>query len=312
MLDSIATSCGYAAASPPVRRFARLSLGVAMCAAAAACGGGDDNDLLNFANVTTAKLGVAKFTQKLVLTLTGQKLGQDLLVTSSNCDGIARSSTAPYISTDAISYYTCTLTQLGAGTVSVLRVSDNVPMAALDFTVPTPAVTLSVSQSGIAKADIVVTLDPTKAPITVSNFLAYVNAGFYDGTVFHRALVNMVAQGGGFTLAADNTTLTQKTTGLRAPIALEVGNGLSNVQWTIAMARTSDPASATSQFFLNVVNNAAAFDPSSSTAGYAVFGSITSGTATAAALAAACSSPVTGAECVPSPVLTITKALQSS
>jgi len=291
-------------------RPSRLVLGVVTCLSLAACGGGDD-DLTSFANVTTSRLSAAKYSQKLVLTLTGQKLGQDLQVTAANCNGIARSSTAPYVSTDAISYYTCSLDNLGPGSISVLRVSDNVSMAQLSFTVPTPVVTLSVSQSGTAKADVVVTLDPAKAPATVANFLGYVNAGFYDSTVFHRALVNMVAQGGGFTLAADGT-MTQKTTGLRSPIALEVGKGLSNVQWTIAMARTADPASATSQFFFNVVNNAAAFDPSGSNAGYAVFGSITAGTATAAAVAAACTSAVTGAECVPAPAVTITKAVQSS
>jgi cyclophilin family peptidyl-prolyl cis-trans isomerase len=291
-------------------RPARLLLGAVACLSAVACGGGDD-DLTSFANVTTSKLSAAKYGQKLVLTLTGQKLGQDLQVTAANCSGIARSSTAPYVSTHAISYYTCTPDNVGPGSISVLRMSDEVSMAQLTFTVPTPAVTLSVSQSGVAKTDIVVTLDPVRAPVTVANFLAYVNAGFYDGTVFHRALVNMVAQGGGFTLASDGT-MAQKTTGLRSPIALEVGKGLSNVQWTIAMARTADPASATSQFFFNVVNNAAAFDPSGGNAGYAVFGNITGGTATAAAIAAACTSAVTGAECVPAPAVTITKAVQSS
>jgi len=119
--------------------------------------------------------------------------------------------------------------------------------------------------------DIVVQLDPAKAPKTVENFLAYVQAGHYDGTVFHRVIDGFMIQGGGFT--AD---MAQKPT--RAPIPLEAGNGLKNDKYTIAMARTSIPNSATSQFFINVKDNAMLNAPSPDGHGYAVFGKVVGGT----------------------------------
>jgi len=119
--------------------------------------------------------------------------------------------------------------------------------------------------------DIVVELDADKAPKTVENFVAYVKAGQYNGTIFHRVIPTFMIQGGGMT--AD---MKEKPT--RAPIPLESRNGLSNVRGTVAMARTSDPNSATAQFFINVKDNdrldaANARDGN----GYAVFGKVVSG-----------------------------------
>lgn len=118
--------------------------------------------------------------------------------------------------------------------------------------------------------DILLELDPDKAPKTVENFLQYVQDKHYDGTVFHRVISNFMIQGGGFT--AD---LQQKAT--RAPIALEANNGLKNDRGTVAMARTQFPNSATSQFFINVVDNAALNAPSPDGYGYAVFGKVVAG-----------------------------------
>ena len=119
--------------------------------------------------------------------------------------------------------------------------------------------------------DIVVQLDPAKAPKTVENFLSYVKDKTYDGTVFHRVINGFMIQGGGFT--AD---MQQKPT--RAPIPLEAANGLKNDTYTIAMARTGDPNSATAQFFINVKNNDMLNAPSPDGHGYAVFGKVVSGT----------------------------------
>lgn len=119
---------------------------------------------------------------------------------------------------------------------------------------------------------ITVELDPAKAPKTVENFLSYVKSGFYNGTIFHRVIPGFMIQGGGFT-----PDFQKKPT--RAPIVNEASNGLSNVRGTIAMARTSLPDSATSQFFINVADNQF-LDYSAPTmqgAGYAVFGHVTSG-----------------------------------
>jgi peptidyl-prolyl cis-trans isomerase B (cyclophilin B) len=112
-------------------------------------------------------------------------------------------------------------------------------------------------------------LDSEKAPISTANFVEYVRAGHYDGTVFHRVISNFMIQGGGYT--AD---LNQKPT--RAPIQNEWKNGLKNVRGSVAMARTSDPDSATSQFFINVVDNGFLDQPRDGAA-YAVFGMVSKG-----------------------------------
>ncbi|WP_370681798.1 peptidylprolyl isomerase [Comamonas sp. GB3 AK4-5] len=118
--------------------------------------------------------------------------------------------------------------------------------------------------------DIVLELNPSAAPKTVENFLLYVNDKHYDGTVFHRVMDGFMIQGGGFT--AD---LQQKPT--RAPIPLEAKNGLKNDKYTIAMARTGNPNSATAQFFINVANNDSLNAPKPDGYGYAVFGKVVEG-----------------------------------
>jgi len=141
------------------------------------------------------------------------------------------------------------------------------------------AAALSASGTALAQkvrlstsaGDIVVELDAAKAPKSVANFLQYVKAGHYDGTIFHRVIANFMIQGGGMT--AD---MKEKDT--RPPIPLESKNGLMNQRGTIAMARTPDPNSATAQFFINVKDNgfldqAQARDGN----GYAVFGKVIEG-----------------------------------
>jgi len=130
-----------------------------------------------------------------------------------------------------------------------------------------PRVLLSTSHG-----DIILELDQEKAPISSENFLAYAADGHFDGTIFHRVIPGFMIQGGGFT--AD---MRQKST--KAPIANEADNGLKNGRGTIAMARTSDPHSATSQFFINLTDNAF-LDHKGKTPqgwGYAVFGEVVEG-----------------------------------
>lgn len=119
----------------------------------------------------------------------------------------------------------------------------------------------------------VVELDSIKAPKTTANFLNYVNSGFYNGTIFHRVIDGFMIQGGGFT-----PDLVQKPT--NAPVASEAQNGLKNQTYTIAMARTSDPDSATAQFFINVKDNEGLNYPNAMGNGYTVFGKVISGTQT--------------------------------
>lgn len=120
--------------------------------------------------------------------------------------------------------------------------------------------------------DIKLELYPDKAPATVANFVSYVNAGHYNGTIFHRVIGNFMIQGGGF-----DKDMQQKPT--QAPIKNEANNGLKNDAGTIAMARTQDPHSASSQFFINVVNNDFLNYKSENVQGwgYAVFGKVVDG-----------------------------------
>ncbi len=115
----------------------------------------------------------------------------------------------------------------------------------------------------------VLELDPGKAPVTVANFLAYLDSGFFDGTIFHRVIPDFMIQGGGF--AAD---MSQKPT--KPPIKNEADNGLENDTWTVAMARTSVKDSATAQFFINLKDNDF-LNHGGRDFGYAVFGKVTGG-----------------------------------
>jgi peptidyl-prolyl cis-trans isomerase B (cyclophilin B) len=131
-----------------------------------------------------------------------------------------------------------------------------------------PIVELHIAQHGV----ITIELDAEKAPLSAANFLSYVNKGHYNNTVFHRVIPGFMVQGGGF-----EPGMTQKSTD--APIANEANNGLKNDTYTLAMARTSDPHSATAQFFINVSNNGFLNHtaPSAQGWGYAVFGKVIKG-----------------------------------
>jgi cyclophilin family peptidyl-prolyl cis-trans isomerase len=116
----------------------------------------------------------------------------------------------------------------------------------------------------------VIELDSKKAPKSVDNFVKYVNEGFYNGTIFHRVIPGFMIQGGGFNAAMEQKAAPRK-------VENEASNGLKNDRWTIAMARTSDPHSASSQFFINHQDNAALNHPGSDGWGYTVFGKLTQG-----------------------------------
>jgi cyclophilin family peptidyl-prolyl cis-trans isomerase len=121
------------------------------------------------------------------------------------------------------------------------------------------------------QGDFSIELNEEKAPITVKNFLNYVEKGFFTGTIFHRVIDGFMIQGGGF-----DKDMMQKETD--ATIKNEANNGLKNAPYTIAMARTSDPDSASSQFFINVANNSFLDYPGQDGAGYCVFAKVVSGT----------------------------------
>jgi len=297
-------------------------LRAALCSTAAATmiagcggdGGGVGTDPLHSGGstptVSSAVAGTAMYGKSLVLTLVGTNLDQGISVAATGCDGVAM-----YVSSSGATaaQYACTVSAVGSGQFVVTGTGGGATLATTTFNVPAPQVTLDFSNGAGVAGEIVLTLAPDKAPITVRNFLSYVNSGFYVGTVFHRVSPGFVVQGGGYSAPLDANTQNLKST--NAPIALEVGTGLSNTQWTIAMARTNDSASATSQFFINLADNSGSLDPNPLTAGYAVFGSVTSGSTNVTAIAG---SPCTAiplflptGECTPTPNMVILSAMQT-
>jgi cyclophilin family peptidyl-prolyl cis-trans isomerase len=147
---------------------------------------------------------------------------------------------------------------------------------------------------------ITLALDKAKAPITVDNFVKYVEAGFYNGTIFHRVIDGFMIQGGGFT-----RDMQEKPT--QAPIQNEGTNGLTNDAYTIAMARRPDPNSATAQFFINAKDNLS-LNASGGNPGYAVFGKVTAGKETVDKIRKVATGSKGGHQNVPNDAVVIEKA----
>ena len=185
---------------------------------------------------------------------------QGLKVNIPNCAG-----QTPVYSTSTEFAVRCFLNTTGDLNVQVTNAA-GAPIYAKTLTVPALRVSLDTSMGKI-----VAELNPTAAPITVNNFLGYALTGFYTNTLFHRVIPGFVIQGGGFV-----SGLTPQT-GAGSPITLESNKGLSNLRGTLAMARTSDPNSATSQFYFNLADNTSLDYKSADNPGYAVFGKIVEG-----------------------------------
>jgi len=135
-----------------------------------------------------------------------------------------------------------------------------------------PRVELEIACGEEVWGTIVLELDAEAAPGTVENFVRYVEDGYYDNTIFHRVIPNFMIQGGGYTAPGK-----EKSAGLRPPVRNESSSGLKNFRGTIAMARTNDPHSATSQFFINVADNDFLDHPGSDGWGYCAFGKVLTG-----------------------------------
>ena len=146
-------------------------------------------------------------------------------------------------------------------------------------------------------------LDAEKAPLTVKNFLDYASSGFYDGTIFHRVIDGFMIQGGGFVSGMEQKAV-------KAPIQNEAANGLKNDMYTVAMARTSDPHSATAQFFINVKDNSFLNHtaPNANGYGYCVFGKVVEGKEVVDAIRKAKTGKRSGFQDVPLDDVIITKA----
>ena len=158
--------------------------------------------------------------------------------------------------------------------MKLIRIVTAILLAAL-FALPVHAASTTQGKTKMVKLHtnhgiITIQLDTEKAPISSKNFLDYVNAGFYSNVVFHRVIPNFMIQGGGF-----EPGMKQKP--VNAAIRNEAANGLKNEQYTIAMARTGDPHSATAQFFINTKNNSFLDHPGQDGWGYCVFGKVVEG-----------------------------------
>lgn len=276
----------------------------------AACGGGGDGPApIPTVSSVSVVPGSAKYGQDVVIAVTGTDVDQALFVSSAACyGGVYLSTSRPYESNSATAYYRCRIRFLGTGLVTVGRVLDNVALGSATFTVPSPQVSMTASD-GVNNATMVFTLFPGNAPLTVNNFLNYVNSGFYLGTIFHRVGNSLgIIQGGGYQPLTVGTAPVLKANNT-PPIALEA-TGLSNQQWSLAMARGDAPDSATSQFFINVVNNPLLDGR------YAVFGTVNADASRDAVTyidTAPCTGAflaTTGSECAPVPNLIITAATQ--
>jgi cyclophilin family peptidyl-prolyl cis-trans isomerase len=246
-------------------------------------------------NIATSNL---KYNQTAVLTLSGDPQISALKITADKCSGM----TLDAVSAAATRTARCMVTGTGALKFTVTNTSGATTFYTQTVSVPEPQVTMVTSLGTV-----VMELNPTAAPITVKNLLAYVNQNpsFYNGTLFHRVIPGFMAQGGGFT-----TGMIEKT-GLSPAIKLESQNGLLNVRGSVAMARTSVADSATSQFFVNLVDNSFLNYANANSPGYAVFGKVISGMDVIDQMATKPTQTVNANQNVPVTDITITSASQT-
>jgi peptidyl-prolyl cis-trans isomerase A (cyclophilin A) len=226
-----------------------------------ACGGKSSTPV-DLASVSSVTIDQVAYRKTMTMTINGQHLDQGINVNNPGCLNLTE--VAGGSATQRT--FTCKIIAVGNFIATITNTAGaGLYYASLSSLLSAPPqVTMNTSMGTI-----VVELNPAKAPITVDNFLDYVETGFYNNLIFHRVQANYLIQGGGYT-----ANLTQPTT--LAPINLEA-SGLSNTRGTIGMARTAAANSATSQFYFNVIDNSAAFDISATNTGYTVFGTIVSG-----------------------------------
>lgn len=269
--------------------------GVMLTASAAllltACGGGSGI----MPKVTAVKAQTLQYGRTATLLLGGRDMRLSMVVdTGGRCTNPSFASS----STTELMVFNCTVVAAGDMPV-VVKTDTGEVIHSTTLTVPKPQVTMLTS-----KGNITLELDPAAAPVTVNNFLGYVQRGFYKDTLFHRVIAGFVVQGGGYT-----TGLVKKT-GQLDPIALESNNGLLNQRGTVAMARTNDPNSATSEFFVNLVDNTSLNYQSASKPGYAVFGKVVQGMDVVDTIAATTTGSSNGFADVPLSDVLITLAVQ--
>lgn len=270
-----------------------------------ACGGGGGGGL---ASVQTLGATTVSYGRTMTVNVSGSGL------TSSDVQMIVEGPCGPVTKvsggTDLFQSYSCLVTGVGP-LYPRIRTAEGVELASMSLTVPLPQVTITVSQTvgqATRAGNFIVELDPVAAPVTASNFVAYVNEGYYKSTLFHRVIQGFVAQGGGFTLGSLGPVAKQAT---HAAIKLESNNGLTSLRGTIAMARTTEPNSATTQFYINLADNLSLDYQSADQPGYAVFGKVVSGMDVVDEIGKVPTATTLGAPDVPVSAVTITAAAQT-
>jgi peptidyl-prolyl cis-trans isomerase A (cyclophilin A) len=268
----------------------KLFLSFSLAFLIAGCGGGTGFQ----PTITGVKPETLQYGKSATIYLGGKDLRSNMVVeTNGACVNPSFASN----STTDILVLNCTVKVVGNFTLTI-KTDAGVLVNTTPLTVPHPQVAILTSLGGI-----VLELDPAAAPITVNNFLSYAKSGFYLNTLFHRVISGFMIQGGGYT-----TGLVKKD-GQKDPIVLESNNGLTNLRGTVAMARTSDPNSATSEFFINHVDNGF-LNYSTTNPGYAVFGKVIQGMDVVDAIAIKATTVSNGFADVPLEDITITAALQ--
>ena len=233
-------------------------VGIALLALLSACGGSTGFPPV----ITGVKVQSLKYGYTATIYLGGKDLRSSVTVDSNGA--CTNPSFASNSTTDTL-VLNCGVKVVGDLPLTI-KAEDGSVIYTTTLTVPKPQVTMFTS-----KGTIVLELDPTTAPISSNNYLSYVSKGFYSSTLFHRVISGFMIQGGGY------TTGMVKKTGQSAPIELESNKGLSNLRGTLAMARTNVFNSATSEFFINVVDNTFLDYKNAGNPGYAVFGKVVQG-----------------------------------
>ena len=266
----------------------------------AACGGGGSGSggTVDVAPASVSAVSIdqpLRYGQPAVLKVTGISLDQGITLTAPGCSSLTEKAG----STSTTRSYNCQVAVASNLSIKTTN-SAGVSLYSAALPVPDPQVTM-VTSSGT----LVLELNPAQAPLTVDNFLKYTGDGFYTNLLFHRVIAGFVIQGGGFTTGPVLKAATY------APIKLESNKGLSNLRGTLAMARTSVADSATSQFFINVVDNAGLDYASAASPGYAVFGKVVTDMAVVDAIRAVPTGTRNGLSDVPLTDVVIVSATQT-
>ena len=267
---------------------------LAISALLTACGGGGSSTEDN-QQITSVTVRALAYSRQAVLFVSGTYLRADMTALTGACKDPVFNMTQ---STPQLAVLNCTVTATGEQPLSITGTNGKVLYTGT-VTVPQPQIELVTSQGSL-----VLELNPAAAPVSVNNFLTYANGGFYNNTLFHRVIAGFVVQGGGYTKG-----LVKKADQL-APIVLESNNGLSNTRGTLAMARTNVPNSATSEFFVNLVDNRSLNYQTPANPGYAVFGKVVNGLDVIDKIAALPTASVNSFADVPTTDVTLQSALQ--